>query len=167
MRFLCRLDLKASTHFRGLGFQTDPLPVVSVAIGECLKDFEQENNMVSSVTRFLTIITLIIVAQVSLTFSVGKVSSQSRRVMAHSAPMVKTRSVTRTNVQAGPCIETCRAKLRECYRPSGNSPRLRDQCVKSYTSCRKKCESEPPSKTQPQPKPGSVGESSSSILCKL
>jgi len=122
--------------------------------------------MVSFATRFFMVMTLIIIAQISLAFPAGRLSGRSRPLMASSGPVTKARSVNRTSIEFSSCIDNCRANLRECYRPSANSPRLRDQCVKRFTSCQKKCESAPPSTTQPQPKPGSVDESSSLILCK-
>lgn len=100
-------------------------------------------------TRFSTVITFIVVAQISMAFPVGRVSGQDRPVVAHNTLMARMRPVGQ--VKPGPCLDNCRVNLRTCIGSADNSPRLRDQCLKRYKTCLKKCESTPPSPTQPKP----------------
>ena len=121
----------------------------------CLVHLERKNNMESRgrATRFSTVVAFIIVAQISMAFPAGRVSGQHQPVVAHNTSMARARPVSQ--VKPGPCLDNCRLNLRNCIRPAGNSPRLRDQCLNKYRSCLKKCESAPSSPTQP--KPGSLG----------
>jgi hypothetical protein len=112
--------------------------------------------MENRATRFCMVMTLIILAQISTAFPAGRVPGQYKPVMVHSAPTTRARPVSQTNIP-GPCLNNCRENLRVCIRRAGNNPSFRDRCLKSYRTCLKRCESAPPSKTQPQPKPASVG----------